>query len=124
MVLVSTFNRVRRYDRLPVRVTETGVSQSPYNPSQPYHPSSGVLPCPRHPNSAAAPSLLKRGFAPVAGRTADYTVWFFTCDSIDTGGRLGSFEQRDWYLPVSEVLIVDQYQTPGLAVMLENATLN
>lgn len=98
--------------------------QSPYNPSQPYHPSSGVLPCPRYPNSAAAPRLSKRGFAPVAGRTADYTVWSFACDGIDTGGHLGSFEQRDWYLPVSEVLIVDQYQTPGLAVMLQVATLD
>jgi hypothetical protein len=98
--------------------------QSPYNPSHPYHPSSGVLPCPQYPNSAAVPGSSRRGFAPVAGRTANYTVWPFTCNNINTGAHLGSFEQRDWYLPVSKVLIVDQYQTPGVAAILKDAALH
>ncbi|MBO0836420.1 MAG: hypothetical protein J2P28_13070 [Actinobacteria bacterium] len=59
----------------------------------------------------------------MAGRTANYTVWPFTCNDLTTGAHLGSFEQRDWYLPVSKVLIVDQYQTPGLATVLKDASL-
>lgn len=97
--------------------------QRPYTPSQPYHPSSGVLPCPQYPNSAAAPGSPRHSSAPVAGRTANYAVWPFTCNT-GTGAHAGSFEQRDWYLPVSKVLIVDQYRTPGLAAILKDASLS
>lgn len=98
--------------------------QSPYDPAHPYSPSSGVLPCPHYPNSAAKPGASRHSFVPVAGRTADHVVWQFACTTISTGAHLGSFEQRDWYLPASRVLVVDQYQTQGLAATLENATLH
>jgi hypothetical protein len=98
--------------------------QSPYDPAYPYYPSSGVLPCPQYPNSAAQPGASSHTFAPVGGRTADHTVWHIACNNINTGAHVGSFDQRDWYLPVSKVLIVDQYQTPGLAATLKHATLH
>ncbi|MBO0832476.1 MAG: hypothetical protein J2P29_10950 [Actinobacteria bacterium] len=97
--------------------------QSPYDPSRPYYPSSGVLPCPQFPSAGALMGSSRSSFAPMAGRTANYTVWPFTCNDLTTGAHLGSFEQRDWYLPVSKVLIVDQYQTPGLATVLKDASL-
>jgi hypothetical protein len=32
------------------------------------------------------------------------------------------FQQRDWYLPVEKILIMDEYSTPGLGQILAAAT--
>jgi hypothetical protein len=56
-------------------------------------------------------------------RTADYTVWQFGCETAGPASTpVFYFQQRDWYLPVSNILIVDEYSTPGLAQILATAT--
>jgi hypothetical protein len=51
-------------------------------------------------------------------------VWQLGCRLGSNGIRPPSFyfQQRDWYLPVSRILIVDEYSTPGLAQILATAT--
>jgi hypothetical protein len=66
---------------------------------------------------------LSNGYAPVtAAKTADYTVWRFGCYNAPRAPPVFYFQQRDWYLPVSRILIVDEYATPGLAQILATAT--
>jgi len=101
----------------------------PYAPGvRPYTTSTGVTGCPdRTPSSWSRSTPLKpyySGYSAVTStRTADYTVWQFGCE---TGGTASTpilyFQQRDWYLPVSDILIVDEYSTPGLAQILAAAT--
>jgi hypothetical protein len=91
-----------------------------------WNPSTGVIGCPGKPSGLrTSPSQpLSDGYAPVtAGRTADYTVWEFGCD-VDSvhGPPAFYFQQRDWYLPVSRILIVDEWSTAGLAHILATAT--
>jgi hypothetical protein len=91
-----------------------------------WNPSTGVIGCPGKPSALrTTPSQpLSDGFAPVtAGRTADYTVWELGCD-VDSvhGPPAFYFQQRDWYLPGSRILIVDEWSTAGLAHILATAT--
>jgi hypothetical protein len=66
---------------------------------------------------------LSSGYAPVtATKTADYTVWQIGCLPDDHPPPAFYFQQRDWYLPESDILIVDEYSTPGLAQILATAT--
>ena len=59
----------------------------------------------------------------MAGRTANYTEWRIPCSGNFGAAPDGSFLQRDWYLPLSRILVVDEFQTPGLADVLKAATL-
>jgi hypothetical protein len=103
----------------------------PYLPRRlPYTDSTGVTGCPTTSATPRASPMLRStpvkpyhfGSAPVTStRTADYTVWRFACDG-PTSGPIFYFEQRDWYLPVQDILIVDEYETPGLAQILTAAT--
>jgi hypothetical protein len=66
---------------------------------------------------------LSSGYAPVTtAKTADYTVWQIGCLPDDHPPPAFYFQQRDWYLPESDILIVDEYSTPGLAQILATAT--
>jgi len=38
--------------------------------------------------------------------------------------RAEKLTQREWYLPQSKILVIDQWATPGLATILKNATWN
>ena len=64
--------------------------------------------------------------AHVAGdATAYYTVWRIGCGLVGPDGSATPsfyFEQRDWYLPGAQILIVDEYSIPGLAAVLAAAT--
>jgi hypothetical protein len=101
-----------------------------YRPDQPYNPSSGVLGCPGKPGSQwrrLGPSnSYSQGFAHVtSGATAYYTVWRIGCGLAGPDGSATPsfyFEQRDWYLPGSQILIVDEYSIAGLAAVLAAAT--
>jgi hypothetical protein len=104
-----------------------GIGAQTYMPGRfPWNPSTGVLPCPGKTSGLqTTPSQpLSNGYAPVtAGRTADYTTWEIGCDVTSVHGPPAFyFQQRDWYLPESEILVVDQWSTPGLAQILATAT--
>jgi hypothetical protein len=97
-----------------------------YVPGQEYTTSTGATGCPAKPTASwwrdapAVPS--STGYAPVTStKTADYTVWQFGCYH-GAGTPKFYFQQRDWYLPDSKILIIDEYATPGLAQILAAAT--
>ncbi|WP_192809901.1 serine/threonine-protein kinase [Actinomadura rudentiformis] len=68
--------------------------------------------------------LVKRGLAPIGGRQAEYREWQITCAKLIPKYEKTnvSFAHRLWYLPQSKVLIVDEWNTPGLAAILQKAT--
>ena len=110
---------------------DPGVSMQTYVPGTLFwKTSTGVTGCP---GKAPTPTTwwrfpiterpLSNGYAPVtAAKTADYTVWRFGCYNPPNAPAVFYFQQRDWYLPVSRILIVDEYATPGLAQILATAT--
>jgi hypothetical protein len=99
-----------------------------YVPGQFYTTSTGATGCPARPTTAGwfreVPARpYSSGYAPVtAARTADYTVWQVGCLLDDRPPAALSFQQRDWYLPDSDLLIVDEYSIPGLAQILAAGT--
>jgi len=105
-------------------------TEQTYSPDQPYDPSSGGLGCPGKAGSQwrrLGPSnSYSQGFAHVTSdATAYYTVWRIGCGLVGPDGSATPsfyFEQRDWYLPVSQILIVDEYSISGLAAVLAAAT--
>jgi hypothetical protein len=108
-----------------------GVSMQTYVPGKSFwSTSTGAAGCPGKASASTTwlrtPTTigpLSNGYAPVtAGKTADYTVWRFGCYDAPREPPVFYFQQRDWYLPVSRILIVDEYATPGLAQVLATAT--
>jgi hypothetical protein len=104
----------------------SGAGPHAYVPGQEYTTSTGATGCPAKPHPGwlrdAAARPASSGYAPVTStRTADYTVWRLGC--YDAAGTPSVFfQQRDWYLPDSRILIVDEYSIPGLAQILATAT--
>ncbi|MDG4787797.1 hypothetical protein O7626_17950 [Micromonospora sp. WMMD1102] len=91
--------------------------------------------CPENPNLAAVgvgrgATLLAGGTKPVGDRTAEYREWRVPCFKYDPQhgpkelrGPAGvSYVERYWYLRKEQVLIVDNWQTPDLDRILEQAT--
>ena len=105
-------------------------TEQTYRRTEPYNPSSGVLGCPGKPGAGwqrLGPSnAYHESFAHVTSTgTAYYTVWKIGCGPAGSNGSTAPsfyFEQRDWYLPVSQILIVDEYSISGLAAVLAHAT--
>jgi hypothetical protein len=100
-----------------------------YSRDKPYVPSPGVLGCPGQPGAGwqrLGPSnSYQEGFARVSTGTAYYTVWKIGCGLAGSGGAVAPsfyFEQQDWYLPGSQVLIVAEYPITGLAAALASAS--
>ena len=108
-----------------------GVSMQTYTPGKSFW-TTGATGCPGKTLTPTFPSWfwtptstgpLSNGYAAVtAAKTADYTVWRFGCYDAPRAPPVFYFQQRDWYLPVSRILIVDEYATPGLAQILATAT--
>jgi len=92
-----------------------------------YTTSTGATGCPGRPASLwlrTTPSKpYYSGYAPVTStKTAYYTVWELGCVPAGSTSKPSLyFQQRDWYLPESNILIVDEYATPGLAQILATA---
>jgi hypothetical protein len=103
----------------------SGVATHAYAPGQEYTATTRAGGCPGkyRPWLREVPAkLYSSGYAPVTStRTADYTVWQFGCHHA-AGAPSFYFQQRDWYLPDSRILIVDEYSIPGLAHILATAT--
>lgn len=109
---------------LGVDQIKTGDNQTrPYTPKAPYNPTKDPQPCPGDPSLREkfpnAPKV--NAFAPIGNHESIYREWTIGC--VDADQKMKSlFFQRDWYLPTSKVLVVDEWSTPGLAEILRDAT--
>ncbi|WP_084965688.1 hypothetical protein [Thermoactinospora rubra] len=94
----------------------------PYTGKHPFYPATDVQPCPHDDRWGQAFTLKgRKGLAPVGDRTALYRAWNFRCVNMSNGKTTKKYVQREWYLPKSKILILDQFATPGLAGVLKNA---
>ncbi|MFF5208043.1 hypothetical protein [Streptosporangium sp. NPDC000396] len=96
---------------------------SAYTPDQPYYPASDVQPCPFNgKDSQVFGKATAAGLRQVGpGHKAHYRSWFGRCVKNSNGEQTATFDQREWYLPKSKILVVDVWNTPGLADTLKNA---
>jgi hypothetical protein len=98
---------------------------APYDPDRVWHPGTGVEGCP-----ADRDGLVERtparpragGLARVGTKRAVYRQWVVPCLDAGTLKPATSYRQRVWYLPSSQILVVDEWSTPGLAEALAAAT--
>lgn len=95
----------------------------PYTGKQPFYTATDVQPCPfNHKWGEIVGPKVTRGYRQVGeGHKAAYNAWKSTCVSYSDSSVKGRFTQREWYLPKSKILVVDQWNTPGLADTLKNA---
>ncbi|TDD79952.1 serine/threonine protein kinase [Actinomadura darangshiensis] len=89
--------------------------------------------CPGHEslravNARLGARLTVNRLAAVGSKKAEYREWRVPCYTRDDVNRYGptdrtrfSYTERLWYLPQSKILIVDVWNTPGLARILEHA---
>ncbi|MEV4178356.1 hypothetical protein [Nonomuraea sp. NPDC049709] len=101
---------------------------NPYTGKRPFYTATDVQPCPfnRKWYELIGPKVT-RGLRQVGpGHKAAYNAWKSTCVSYsDAGTKVRTrFTQREWYLPQSRILVVDQWNTPGLADTLKHADWN
>ncbi|MGC5010330.1 hypothetical protein ACLQ2R_06155 [Streptosporangium sp. DT93] len=96
----------------------------PYTAERPYYPATDVQLCPRDRRwTIRLGAAGVRGLRQVgAGHRAHYREWKATCVPMTGGTVKARFVQREWFLPRSKVLVVDQWNTPGLAGVLRRAT--
>ncbi|MEV0751786.1 hypothetical protein [Streptosporangium sp. NPDC050280] len=96
-----------------------------YNPDQgPFYPASDVVPCATNPKyGQVIGKAIAVGYRNIGvAHKAHYRVWPGRCVTYSGGEQKSTFKQREWYLPQSKILIIDQWATPGLATILKNAT--
>lgn len=96
---------------------------NPYTGAQPFYPATDVQRCPANGKwGQSADSVKVKGLRQVgAGHKAAYREWKFVCRSY-SGGKLKSrYTQREWFLPATKILVVDQWNTPGLSGVLKRA---
>ncbi|MEU7988980.1 hypothetical protein AB0B56_29360 [Streptosporangium canum] len=91
-----------------------------YTPDRPFYPSTDVPPCPFDKDlSLIGYTLASKGLRQIGpGRKAYYRNWSGKC----ANHKVKYFNQREWFLPKSKILIIDQWNTPGLSTILKNAT--
>ncbi|SEK23905.1 hypothetical protein [Nonomuraea pusilla] len=96
---------------------------SPYTGEKPYYPATDVQMCPfNHKWGEVIGPKGTRGLRQVGpGHKAAYREWKSTCVSYSNGAVKARFTQREWYLPKSKILVVDQWNTPGLPDTLKYA---
>ncbi|GII05812.1 hypothetical protein [Planobispora takensis] len=95
-----------------------------YKGDQPFYPASDVQACPFSAKTGQVigkPTAL--GVRQVGrGHKAKYVSWFGRCVKHGNGEQTATFNQREWFLPTSKILVVDVWNTPGLSSILKNAT--
>ncbi|MFI9593714.1 hypothetical protein [Nonomuraea sp. NPDC052265] len=110
----------KEYTNVPV-----GGGSFTYTGKEQFHPFSGVIPCPFNSNLSWYPGerASYRGLRPMgAGHKAKYTTWPNRCVTNDTGRTTSKWTEREWFLPQSRILVVDAWNTYGLAGVLKRAT--
>lgn len=97
---------------------------SAYTPERPFYPASDVEPCPFDGrNGQVLGKATVSGLRQVGpGHKAEYRSWAGRCVKYGNGEQTATFAQREWYLPTSKILVVDVWNTPGLAGTLKHAT--
>ncbi|OPG06236.1 hypothetical protein [Microbispora sp. GKU 823] len=95
-----------------------------YTPDGPFYPATDVGPCPVKKNLYMGQSkLAAKGLRQVGpGHKAYYRDWAGTCVTMSSYKVKAHYNQREWYLPTSKILVIDQWGTPGLSTILKNAT--
>lgn len=95
-----------------------------YTPDGPFYPATDVGPCPVKKNLYIGRSTLAaKGLRQVgAGHKADYRDWAGTCVTMSGYKVKAHYDQREWFLPTSKILVIDQWNTPGLSGILKHAT--
>ncbi|MEV4067878.1 hypothetical protein [Nonomuraea dietziae] len=115
------------FDIVGPKVIKGGQDMESYKTRRPFAPGTGVSGCrfgpengygERFPDDKPAVS----GYRQVGRHKAQYREWAGECYSFKTDKRSATFTQREWYLPKEGILIVDGWNTPGLAKILERAT--
>lgn len=94
-----------------------------YTGKRPFYTASDVQPCPFNDKwgEVIGPKV-SRGLRQVGpGHKAAYNAWQSKCVSYSSTKVYKRFTQREWYLPKSKILVVDQWNTPGLADTLKHA---
>ncbi|MFC9973392.1 serine/threonine-protein kinase [Spirillospora sp. NPDC127200] len=105
------------------------MNQENYTRNGPFHPGTDPSHvCPPGPDtykgirSPQKPETRNGTLAPVGPRQAEYYEWRLVCmDFADMDKTGPSFRQRLWYLPASKILIVDEWDVPGLPEVLARA---
>ncbi|GLZ04708.1 hypothetical protein Acsp03_21740 [Actinomadura sp. NBRC 104412] len=97
-----------------------------YDPNEPFHPATDIGAfCPKDPEKypiAKGVSVRKQARVTVAGRQAQYKEWRMECYGLDGVKKTGVFfTQRLWYLQAEKLLIVDEFDTPNLTAILDQA---
>ncbi|KAB8180720.1 hypothetical protein [Microbispora catharanthi] len=90
-----------------------------------YDPATDVSICPKSYKLYKGEwKLADKGLRQVGpGHKADYHKWAATC--VDKKWRVKlHYNQREWYLPTSKILVLDQWDHPQLGAILKNATWN
>jgi hypothetical protein len=99
--------------------------QAPYNGNGPFYTSSDVQACPFNKKwSEVVGPTAKKGLRQVGeGHKAAYNAWTAQCVTYTSNSYKvrRKFTQREWWLPKSKILIVDQWNTPGLSDALKYA---
>ncbi|MEV0968797.1 hypothetical protein [Microtetraspora glauca] len=95
-----------------------------YTPEGPFYPATDVGPCVYDAKlSTGQMTLAAKGLHQIGpGHKAYYRAWSANCVSMNSGKVKGHFTQREWYLPKSKILFVDQWNTQGLSTVLKYAT--
>ncbi|WP_433246660.1 hypothetical protein ACQPYK_45620 [Streptosporangium sp. CA-135522] len=108
----------------PKRIKYGHEGFSAYTPERPFYPASDVQRCPF--NGKHGQVLGKATVADLrqvgAGHKANYRSWSGRCVKYTNGEQTATFDQREWFLPKSKILVVDVWNTPGLAGVLKGAT--
>ncbi|SEH01725.1 hypothetical protein SAMN05444920_121173 [Nonomuraea solani] len=97
-----------------------------YTGKNPFYTAGDVQPCPINKKwgEVVGPKV-SRGLRQVGpGHKAAYNAWKSTCVTYSSGAVRARFTQREWYLPKTRLVVVDQWNTPGLADTLKNADWN
>ncbi|MBO3744492.1 hypothetical protein J5X84_00335 [Streptosporangiaceae bacterium NEAU-GS5] len=105
------------------KALKAGTEGFAYTPAHAFYPANDVEPCPtsrklyQHIDNAAT-----KGLRPVGkGHKAYYRDYVARCTTA--GGETKTyFSQREWYLPKTKILVVDQWATDNLDVILKHAT--
>ncbi|QVQ50036.1 serine/threonine protein kinase [Spiractinospora alimapuensis] len=76
-------------------------------------------------------TALTEDLVPIGDRDAYYREWAGTCGpnpdiaipELETGAYPYRYLLRSWYLPESEIFVVDEWQTPGIEEILADAAM-
>ncbi|MFG1707565.1 hypothetical protein ACFLIM_30615 [Nonomuraea sp. M3C6] len=110
----------------PKAIKEGNELFQPYTGKKPFYPATDVQLCPHnHKWGQVVGSARAKGLRQVGpGHKAAYSEWKARCISYSGGQTKSRYVQREWYLPKTKILVVDVWNTPGLADALKHADWN